>query len=105
VKSFIREAVIILGSISLAWQVGFLILYLSTLLPAFGEDIADIIMIGAAVCGFIGALTCYFPYLLRNRVSWLHKREGLSVALSFVVLFFSLGIVILVLGAFWIGSM
>jgi hypothetical protein len=104
-KILLTKIVIILGFVSIAWQLVFLILYFSSSLPIISEGFSDFIMKGAGVCGVIGSITCYFPYLFRHRISWLERREGSSVALSFVILFFSLGVAVLVKGAYWIGSM
>jgi hypothetical protein len=103
--SLFRKSVIVIGFVAFSWQIIFIVLYLSMVLPRMNSHVSDAIMTGAAVCGVIGTLTCYFPYFLKDQIDWMTKREGSSVAISFALLFFSFAITLLVLTATWIGSM
>lgn len=103
--SLFRNSIIIVGIIAVSWQVLFIVLYLSLVFPRINSSVAEVIMNGAGVCGVIGALTCYFPLFLKHKLHWAEKHDGLPVMISFLLLFFSLGITLLVLTAHWIGSM
>lgn len=97
--------VVLVGAFATSWQIVFLVLYFSSLLVLLPPSLASVIMQGAAVMGALGIITCYFPHLVRERFSWLKHKDGLSVALSFVVMFLGMGSVSLVLSADWISSM
>lgn len=93
-----RKSITTLGLIATGWELIFVVLFLSSMLPR-------LIMDGALVCGVVSALACYFPLYLKDRFNWIGEREWIPVALSFVILFLGLGISSFVLMVGWIGSM
>lgn len=100
-----RKSVTMLGLVAACWEMVFILLYLSNTLGRLNQGVSNVVMGGATICGLVSALTCYFPLYLKNRFNWTGERQGIPVALSFILLFSGLGISWLVSVANWIGSM
>jgi hypothetical protein len=87
-----RKSTTTLGLVAICWEALFIVLYFSTLLGRMNQGMANVIMDGAAICGIVSALTCYFPLFLKSRFHWTGERQSIPVAISFVLPFFGLGI-------------
>lgn len=101
----LKRSIIICGLNAICWEFVFLVSYFSSVLGRINQGVAAVMMDGAAICGILSAVTCYFPMFLKHRFNWNNERQGVPVAASFLLLFTGLGICWLVVTMNWIGTM